>query len=118
MSKDLEIMMENAGERGEITVIRPIGLIDANTAEQLHVCLCDVIGRNSYRIVVDLQNTTYISSAGWGIFISEIHRLTSNGGALKLAALTPEVEEVFDILEFHTILKSFATVEDAIRDFR
>jgi len=60
---------------------------------------------------------TYISSAGWGIFISEIKRIRRNGGDIKLAAMSPEVREVFDLLEFGNILKPYESASDALRDF-
>jgi hypothetical protein len=59
----------------------------------------------------------YISSAGWGIFISEIKEIRENGGDLKLAAMTGDVFEVFELLEFQTILESFDSVEDAVNSF-
>ena len=59
----------------------------------------------------------YISSAGWGIFISEIKEIRENGGDLKLAAMIGDVYEVFELLEFQTILESFDTVEEAVKSF-
>jgi len=118
MSQDLEIATERIGPQNDIALIRPHGFIDTNTAEQLHQVLAAVINQKCFRIIFDLHNTSYISSAGWGIFISEIHRVCGHGGALKLAALLPEVEEVFRILEFETILRAYATVDEAVRDFQ
>jgi len=59
----------------------------------------------------------YISSAGWGIFISEIKGIRERGGDLKLVRMIPDVYEVFELLEFHYILKAYDSIEEAIRDF-
>jgi anti-anti-sigma factor len=76
-----------------------------------------IVNEKCYRIVVDLGGVTYISSAGWGIFISEIKRIRRKEGDIKLAAMKAEVREVFDLLEFGNILKPFERTSDAIRDF-
>jgi anti-anti-sigma regulatory factor len=70
-----------------------------------------------YNIIIDLGNVDYISSAGWGIFISEIKSIREKGGDLKLARMIPDVYEVFELLEFHYILKAFDTIEEAVADF-
>ena len=79
--------------------------------------LNDLIKQGSYNIIIDLSNVDYVSSAGWGIFISEIKGIREHGGDLKLVGMIPEVYEVFELLEFHYILKAFDSLKDAIADF-
>ncbi|MGD1049387.1 MAG: STAS domain-containing protein, partial [Candidatus Krumholzibacteriaceae bacterium] len=67
---------------------------------------------------MDLGGVNYISSAGWGIFISEIKSIRENGGDLKLASMIGDVYEVFELLEFQTILQSFDTVQEAVKSFK
>jgi anti-anti-sigma factor len=86
-------------------------------ASGLEETLERIINDKCYRIVVDLGSVKYISSAGWGIFISEIKRIRRNEGDIKLAAMTPEVREVFELLEFNSILKPFDDKESAVSDF-
>jgi len=59
----------------------------------------------------------YISSAGWGIFISEIREIREHGGDLKLAGMIPDVREVFDLLEFENILQSYTDADLAVASF-
>ena len=51
------------------------------------------------------------------MFISKIRFLRENGGDLLLAGMVPEVQEVFELLEFPQVFSSFATAEDAVRTF-
>jgi len=76
-----------------------------------------LLNSNCHNIIIDLRNVDYISSAGWGIFISEIKGIREKGGDLKLVSMIPDVYEVFELLEFHYILKAFDTLEEAITDF-
>ena len=100
-----------------VSVIKIGGYIDTTTSSELEHALNTLLKSGSYNIIIDLGNVDYVSSAGWGIFISEIKGIREKGGDLKLVRMIPEVYEVFELLEFHYILKAFDTLEDAVRDF-
>ncbi len=111
----IQIKVENSYN---ISIIKVGGYIDTTTSSELEHHLNDLIKRGSYNIIIDLSNVDYVSSAGWGIFISEIKGLREHGGDLKLVGMIPEVYEVFELLEFHYILKAFDKLQDAIADFQ
>lgn len=113
----LIISEERIDAEGPIALVRLRGTIETTNAAGLEEMLEQVISDQCYRIVVDLGAVTYVSSAGWGIFISEIKRIRRNDGDMKLAAMVPEVREVFDLLEFNSILKPFDDTASAISDF-
>jgi anti-sigma B factor antagonist len=113
----LIISEERTGSTHPVSVLTLRGTIETTNASGLEETLGRIVDESCYRIVVDLGGVTYISSAGWGIFISEIKRIRRNGGDIKLAAMSPEVREVFELLEFGNILKPFERSSDAIRDF-
>jgi anti-sigma B factor antagonist len=113
----LIISEERTRSANPVSVLTLRGTIETTNASGLEETLQRIINEKCYRIVVDLGDVSYISSAGWGIFISEIKRIRRNAGDIKLAAMKPEVREVFDLLEFGNILKPFERTADAIRDF-
>jgi anti-sigma B factor antagonist len=100
-----------------ITLLSLKGSIETTNASALEEAIDQILASRCYRIVVDLSGVTYISSAGWGIFISEIKRVRRNAGDIKLASMTAPVREVFDLLEFNNILKPYHSKTEAIRDF-
>jgi len=100
-----------------IVVVNLKGSVETTNASTLEEAIERIINDKCYHIVVDLSGVNYISSAGWGIFISEIKRIRQNGGDIKLAGMAPGVREVFELLEFHNILKPFQTREKALQDF-
>jgi len=91
--------------------------LDTTTAGELETALYGLLDRGIYKVVVDLAGVNYISSAGWGIFIGEIKRIRNHGGDLKLAGMVGDVHEVFQLLEFHSILESHPSTQDAIAAF-
>ena len=110
------IKIETDNQAG-IMVLQVQGYIDTTTSPELERSLQSLLKQKSYQIVMDLGGVDYISSAGWGIFISEIKELREHGGDLKLARMSSDVSEVFELLEFSNILQSFQTVEEALKGF-
>ncbi len=113
----IHLSVEKAGSQDSISIIKVGGYIDTTTSSELEQALNNLIKAGSCLLIIDLGNVDYVSSAGWGIFISEIKGIREKGGDLKLVNMVPEVYEVFELLEFHHILKAFDTVEQAIADF-
>lgn len=113
----IQVSVERAGVNNNIAVIKVGGYIDTTTSAELEHSLDSLLKAGMFKITIDLGNVDYISSAGWGIFISEIKGIREKGGDLKLVRMIPDVYEVFELLEFHYILKAFDTLEEAVRDF-
>ena len=102
-----------ASAKDDISVVKVNGYLDTTTTAELEEALHDLLKKENYRIVVDLSDTSYISSAGWGIFIGEIKEIRNRGGDLKLAGMNGDVFEVFQLLEFQSILYAHDTAEEA-----
>lgn len=101
----------------EVSVIKVSGYLDTTTARDLETALNGLLDKDRYKIVLDLSGVTYISSAGWGIFIGEIKEIRNHGGDLKLAEMVGDVFEVFQLLEFQSILEAYPTIQEAREAF-
>jgi anti-sigma B factor antagonist len=113
----IQVSTEIAGSHNQISIIKVGGYIDTTTSSELERALDSLLKQGRFLIVVDLGNVDYISSAGWGIFISEIKSIRENGGDLKLVRMVPDVYEIFELLEFHHILDVYDAVDEAINKF-
>ena len=112
------IISEEEVESDDPTVLISLkGAIETTNASTLEDAISRLIEERCYRIVVDLSEVSYISSAGWGIFISEIKRVRREEGDIKLTSMRPEVREVFELLEFNNILRPYDIKDEAISDF-
>lgn len=111
------VSVTKAKNNRDITILKVSGYLDTTTATELENALEGLLKNHQFKVIVDLSGITYISSAGWGIFIGEIKRIRSQGGDLKLAGMIPDVHEVFLLLEFQTILDAFPTTDDAVAAF-
>jgi len=113
----IQVSTEIAGSRNHISIIKVGGYIDTTTSSELERALDSLLKQGRFFIIVDLGNVDYISSAGWGIFISEIKSIRENKGDLKLVRMVPDVYEIFELLEFHHILDVYDSVDEAINKF-
>ena len=93
------------------------GLIDSGTSLLLEDRFRSLAAVSDVRVVVDLREVDYISSAGWGIFVGEIKGFRERNGDIKLSGMRPDVRDVFDLLEFNTLLEPHASKEDAVEAF-
>jgi stage II sporulation protein AA (anti-sigma F factor antagonist) len=106
-------LSEYPGQK-EISVITVKGYIDSTTAPEFEKTFLSVLRDKKFKMVVDLKETDYISSAGWGLFVSEIKRIRGEKGDLVLSGMSPDVFEIFKLLEFDTFLRFFPDVESAV----
>jgi anti-sigma B factor antagonist len=114
----INISFSRPEENADVSVLSVQGYVDTTTSAELEESLKRLLKKGRYNIVIDLGGVNYISSAGWGIFISEIKSIRENGGDLRLAAMIGDVYEVFELLEFQTILQSFDTVDEAVKSYK
>ena len=116
--ENIQINSKFADKNGEIMIIDLSGHVDQSNSRQLQKTFDDIIDSNVFKIVVNFQNLHYMSSAGWGIFVGEVKRFRENGGDIKLAEMNPDINDVYQMLEFYHILEDYQTVEEASAAFK
>ncbi len=110
---DIKISVSESGADDAVSIIRVDGVIDTLTATQLEEVLDRLLKRGRFQLVFDLAGVDYISSAGWGIFISRIKEIRQGNGDIKLANMVPNVLEVYELLEFDSILSAHESINGA-----
>ena len=113
----IKVSVNYVGARLDIALITAMGYVDTTTCQELAKIVQDLLKQKRYLIVTDLGGVTYISSAGWGVFVGEIKNIRDYGGDLKIVQMNPEVFEVFEMLEFNRVLNYYESIEEAINEF-
>lgn len=88
------------------------GSLDWTNFARVEAALDDLFKKGIYKIVVNLRHTKYISSAGFGCFISSLDTAMKKNGDIIFAGTPPEIQDVFNILGLSKILR-FADDEKA-----
>jgi len=113
----IQVSTEVRGSQNQVSIIKVGGFIDTTTSSEVERTLHNLLKQNRFNIIIDLGNVDYISSAGWGIFISEIKSIREQAGDLKLVRMIPDVYEIFELLEFHHILDVYDSLDEAVKRF-
>jgi anti-anti-sigma factor len=79
-----------------IAVVSPVGRIDARSAPAFAKALNES-ARESRRLLVDLGQVSYISSAGLSAVGAVLKELDAGGGTLAVCAVTDPVRLAFDL---------------------
>lgn len=113
----MDNLLINEERCDDVVILSLQGLVDSGTSQQMEERIGRLVAEGIVKIIVDLGRVEYISSAGWGIFVGEIKGVRRRNGDIKLAAMRPDVREVFDLLEFDTLLTPYESREQALADF-
>lgn len=101
--------------RDAITIATLAGRMDAMTTAEFDRWLAEQLAADKTCLILNLQGLDYISSAGLRSLLAAAKQVKSKNGSLLLCQLGGTVEEVFRISGFLAILKTFGSVEEALK---
>ncbi len=94
------------------------GRVDSSTAPELGVVLEDIMEQGTYRIVVDMSELDFISSAGIRVLITAAKTARRwNRGDVYLAALPAHILDTFKLAGLTRVFKIFPTTVEAVGAF-
>lgn len=99
-----------------IGVVRPRGRLNMSSARRLKEVLDELVAAGTTRIVVDMDETTFLDSSGLGALIAGLKAARQAGGDLRIARPTEAVRTVFGLTNLDRVLKARDTVEGAFDD--
>ncbi len=108
-------MVKYIGSSGanEITTLPVKGRVDANTAPDLSAHIHALIEGGARYVLLDFSDTTFLSSSGLRALLLMRKELMTLGGELRLAALQPQVYEVFTLTGFSQVFAIHPSVDEA-----
>lgn len=99
-----------------VVIVTVTGRVDSATATILDKELEKIVHGNK-RIVLDLKDVAYLSSAGVRAIVKMLRNEQKTGGDVKLACMPHIVAETLETVGMMELLKSYSTVEEAIASF-
>ena len=104
-------------ELKHVSVVKVSGRVDSSTAPELEKSLQSLMDTDRNQIVLDLQDTDYMSSAGLRVLVA-VHKTTKkNGGGLCLAQPSERVKEVLDLAGLTPVFDVHADLVEAVGSF-
>ena len=102
---------------GDVSVIDVKGYLDAHTAPQLENAFNQLIEDKKYRVIVNFNDLSYISSAGLGVFMAYVETMRENEGDIKFSNMQESVYNIFDLLGFPMLYEFFKDEKEAVTKF-
>ncbi len=90
------------------------GYLDADTAGQLMSESMVLTRRKSVKVIVDLEEVTFMDGAGWDALLQIAEELIKTKGKIVIFNMTPTVERIYKLLNLESDLLSFPTEADAL----
>lgn len=94
------------------------GRVDSSTAPQLTEALEGITGDGRFKIVLDMSDLEYMSSAGFRALLSS-QRVCKryNRGEIVLAVVPERVKEALELAGFTELFKTFDDAVEAVGHF-
>ncbi len=93
-------------------VVRVEGDLDLHSAPRLRDSLAQLVEDRVERVVIDLEDTTFLDSMALGVLLGAKRDLHENGGTLELVVTRDEIRRIFEI----TMLERVFVMHDARPD--
>ncbi len=100
-----------------ISVMKVKGRVDSETAPELDDALTKLLQNNRNKIVLNLQEVNYISSAGLRAMVKAYQSANKSGGDVRLAAVSEPIEVILRTVGMMQMFKMFSTSEEAAAGF-
>ena len=107
----MEIAVQRTG--GPVVVVRPRGRLTAADAPELTSVVADLVQAGSSKVVVDLEETTFLDSSGLGSLVGALRLARTAGGDLMIARPSGQVLDVLTLTTMVRVLPPHASVADA-----
>jgi anti-sigma B factor antagonist len=101
---------------GDVLVLSLEGnLVGEPDASEVRGRIYEILEQGARTIVLDLARLKFINSMGLGVLIASLTSIRRRGGDMILARLNEKVRGVFMITQLVKIVKTYDTVERAVK---
>ena len=101
---------------GDITLITCTGrIVVGEESDSLQRCLDEALPMSNH-VLLHLGGVDYIDSGGLGMLARYLTRAQNAGGALKLCALSPKVDDVLRVTRLKAVFQIYGTEAESIAD--
>jgi anti-sigma B factor antagonist len=101
-------------DKDGVEVVDVEGEIDIYTAPRLRELLIELVSKNNYQIVVNLDKVGFLDSTGLGVLVGGLKRVRAHDGSLDLVCTREQILNIFRITGLTKVFGIYETVDQAI----
>lgn len=99
-------------------LVKPSGRVDSFTAPKLAEILDHITNSSRYKVILDMENVEYMSSAGLRVMINTQKTCKRyNRGEMVLACVPQRIYEALELAGFVPLFKFFDDITSAVGYF-
>jgi anti-anti-sigma factor len=103
-------------EINDVVIIGLHGTLDTNTSPEAEVEIIKSLDHGAKKMVINLENTRYVSSAGLRIFLGTAKKMQAASGRVILCHPNEIVKDILHVSGFNTIIDVRSTEEEALNE--
>ncbi len=100
-----------------VSVMDVEGVLDINTVGAFDDMLQEFFRKKQYKIIINFEKLTYISSAGIGVLVGFIKDVRKNKGDIKLTGVNQDIYNVLDLLDLPGLFQILKNEREAAEKF-
>ena len=101
-------------DKDGIEVIDVQGEINMYTAPRLRELLIDLVSKNNYQLIVNMDKVEFLDSTGLGVLVGGLKRVRAHDGSLDLVCTQERILKIFRITGLTQVFGIHETVNQAI----
>ena len=109
----MDLKLDHYSKDG-IEVVTVEGEIDIYTAPRLRELLIDLVSKNNYQLIVNLDKVGFLDSTGLGVLVGGLKRVRPHDGSLDLVCTQKQILNIFRITGLTKVFGIYQSVDQAI----
>jgi len=94
-----------------------VSRFNALITEPIKTELNSYFNKPNTKLILSLEGINFIDSSGFGVFLSVMKTANNNYGQFKLCNISPEVMELFKLLQLHNVFEIYSNLDDCLKSF-
>ena len=111
------VVIRTAMENTDVSVVEIGGVLDINAIGDFETKVDGLLRKKLFKLVINMEKLTYISSAGMGYLVGNIKEVRRNKGDIKLVGVNADIYRVFELLDFPSIFQFFKIEREAVQKY-
>ncbi|MBN2349817.1 MAG: STAS domain-containing protein [Bacteroidales bacterium] len=94
-----------------------IDRFNALITEPVKEQLKNLFSKPDIKLALSLDGIRFIDSTGFGVFLSIMKTANNKDGQFKICDISPEVMELFKLLQLHNVFDLYDNLDDCLKGF-
>jgi len=110
---EIEMQIDQS-KRGAVVVVAPHGSLDINTRQVFQDELIGLLETRETALLVDLSHVDFMTCTGLSAMLFAAKRVEDVAGKFAVCSVNKNIQSVFEISGFDSILDTYPNVDEAL----